>query len=56
MTSTLKPIQAVICPSLKRLVAVTECENCECLIEIRRPWRHFIVKCDIGDKSEDVYQ
>ena len=55
MTSFLKPVQAVLCPSLGRLVAVGECEDCECMIEVRRPWRYFVVKCDIGDKSEAVY-
>jgi len=55
MTSTLKPIEAVMCPSIKRLVAVKDCEKCECVIEVRRPWRHFAVKCNIGEKHEAIY-
>lgn len=56
MVSTLRPVEAVECPSIKRLVDVNNCENCECLIEIRRPWSHFIVKCAIGDENGGVYQ
>lgn len=55
MTSTLKPITAVKCPSLNRLVAVKECEECECCIEIRNPWRYFAVKCSYGNNHEGVY-
>ncbi len=55
MTSTLKPITAVMCPSIKRLVAVTDCEDCECMIEIRSPWQHYAVKCSYGNNSEGVY-
>lgn len=54
MMTTLRPIQGVNCPSLKRLVAVTECEDCECLIELRRPWRGFIVKCSVEGESDSV--
>ena len=56
MTSLLRPVEAVECPVNSRLVSVDECETCMNGIEIRRPWRHFVVKCDIGDKSEGVYQ
>ena len=55
MVSMLKPIEAVNCPSLKRLVAVTDCEDCVCCLEIRSPWRHFVVKCSVDDKGEAVY-
>ena len=55
MTSTLKPVQAVNCPSLKRVVAVTECKDCECVIEVRDPWRHFAVKCSVGNGNGAVY-
>ncbi len=48
MPSLLKPITAVRCPISRRLVTVESCEDCKCVINIRRPWNHYIVKCDPG--------
>jgi len=55
MTSTLKPITCVRCPKNEALVTVSVCDKCEHVLEVRRPWRHFIVKCSYGNKSEGVY-
>jgi len=55
MVSTLRPVTAVMCPSIKRLVAVEDCKDCECVIDVRSPWRHYAVKCDIGNKTEGAY-
>lgn len=56
MVSTLRPITAVKCPLTDQLVAVTTCEKCPDVIEVRIPWRRFAVKCKPGDKHEGVYQ
>ncbi len=56
MTSYLKPVSAVNCPSLKGVVPITDCSKCECMEEIRRPWRHYAVQCNFGDENEAVYQ
>ena len=56
MTSTLTPITAVRCPKTDQLVPLSSCESCPHVIEVRRPWRHFAVKCSYGDKHEGVYQ
>ena len=42
----LRPVESVECPSIKRIVPVTDCEGCECLEEIRRPWYRWLVKCN----------
>jgi len=54
MTSLLRPITAVKCPKTEKLVSIKTCETCEDLIEIRRPWRHFIVHCSVGNKAEAI--
>jgi len=55
MTSTLKPISGVKCPKDDILVSLGTCDKCEYMIEVRRPWRHFAVKCAYGNKHEGVY-
>ncbi len=58
MVSLLKPIIAVRCPAMNgRLTPVEDCnsEQCPYHLETRMPWRHYAVKCDIGDKREGVY-
>ena len=55
MASTLKPVKAVWCPSVDHLVPIDKCEECPSVIEVRRPWRHFAVRCRIGGKNEGVY-
>jgi len=55
MDSTLRPVSAVECPSTGQLVAVEGCKECEQVVEVRIPWRHFAVRCKISGKNEGVY-
>lgn len=56
MTSLLRPYQAVKCPypefKPETIVLVSKCENCEHCIEIRRPWRGWIVKSELEIREE----
>ncbi len=52
MIQLLRPIEAYMCPSLKRLVPKSECEGCECMIEIRNPCHRWAVKGDIGENKK----
>jgi len=56
MTSSLKPITAVKCPITNELIAITVCDTCAHMIEVRRPWRHYIVECGLGERYEAIYE
>lgn len=55
MPTWLKPHKAVKCPDKDgALVSVGVCGECPHVLEIRRPWQGFIVKCAIKGKSDSV--
>ena len=55
MPSYLKPHDAVKCPNKDgALVSIGECRECEHLLELRQPWRGFIVKCAVEGESDNV--
>ena len=58
MVTLLRPHEAVYCqcPEFKpqTLVLVSKCEDCEHLIEIRRPWIGWIVKCSFDGESDNA--
>lgn len=55
MVTTLRPGQAVQCPLTVKAVFVSECGECEHVIEVRSPWRHWVVKCSVEGESTGVY-
>ena len=55
MTTLLRPHQAVKCPDKDgALVGVGTCEECPNLLELRRPWRGFVVKCSAEGESDNA--
>ncbi len=55
MVTTLRPEQAVRCLLTGKAVFVSECQECDHMIEVRIPWQHYAVKCDIDGESTGVY-
>ena len=58
MVEALKPVDCVKCPVTGLYVPTDVCATNECgkFLELRRPWRHYAVKCDPFPKdfnSED---
>lgn len=53
MVTLLRPHQAVKCPRSGNPVLVSECEVCEHVLEVRRPWRGFAVKCELDGESDN---
>jgi len=50
MVSFMSPTQAVKCPAQNlELVSVSECRTCLNCLELRQPWRYFVVKCAVGN-------
>ena len=56
MTSTLRPKDAVACP-LKNGEPdwVEVCKTCMHALDVRSPWRHYAVKCAMGNIKDGVY-
>lgn len=51
----LRPHTCVKCPDKDgELVSVGNCAKCEYVLEVRRPWTGFIVKCALEGKSDNV--
>ena len=47
MEEGLKPVTCVMCPASGEYRSTVYCEECcPAFIELRRPWRHWAIKCD----------
>ena len=55
MVTTLRPSQAVKCPLTGEAVFTSKCQNCDNMIDVRSPWRHYAVKCRVEGESTGVY-
>lgn len=56
MVSTLKPGTAVACPLKNQEPEwVSVCRECMHATDVRIPWRHYAVKCAIGNENGGVY-
>ena len=49
-----KPVECVLCPKSGLYVPTHLCPECPVVVEVRRPWRYYAVRCDPLPKDFNI--